>query len=107
MREAILSHSFEFQVTYTKDTNIGHGQLHYVGQVGDAVINDLIFENCKCSSFTQRRSYGNILAAALLQCDDETKDSFQIASRKLETTELELSCISFASFISLIHQQCS
>jgi hypothetical protein len=48
-REAILSHSFEFQVTYTKDTRIGHGQLHYVGQVGDVVVNDLIFENCKCS----------------------------------------------------------
>jgi hypothetical protein len=48
--------------------------------------NDLIFENCKYTSFMQATFRGTYW----LQHNDETKESLWTSSRKLETTALEL-----------------
>jgi hypothetical protein len=54
--------------------------------------NDLIFQNCKYKYFMQAifRGTYRLWFWALLQCDDKTKESFRLASRKLETTALEI-----------------
>jgi hypothetical protein len=54
--------------------------------------NDRIFEKCKYTSFMQATFRGTYWLRfwALLQRDDETNESFRSASRKLETTVLEL-----------------
>ena len=54
--------------------------------------NDLIFENCKYTSFMQATFRGTywLRLWALLQRDDETKEYVRSASKKLETTTLEL-----------------
>ena len=71
--------------------------------------NDLIFKNCKYIMVQ--------VVALLLQHDDETIESFQFVSRKLETTALKLFtshgwkfnntrlCTIFVFLVFLIHQQ--